>query len=384
MSNSPASRAAFDCVTLLLQGGGALGSYQGGVYQALAERDLHPDWVAGISIGAINGAIIAGNPPAARVEKLRAFWELVTAPVFDLPAGVLGLNWALTNPAAAWAGPLSATRALVSGAPDFFIPRVPPPYLHSPGGPRATSFYDTAPLRQTLERLVDFDRINAKQTRFSAGAVNVRSGNFRYFDNQTDVITAKHVMASGALPPGFPAIEIDGEFYWDGGLVSNTPLDWVLEGCGVRQDTLVFQVDLWSATGALPRDLTDVAARQKEIQFSSRTRASTDAFKKTQQFRADLAETVALIPPGSLSDAQMAFLESELDPHVYNIVHLIYRAHKLGREFSDYEFSRQTMEAHWKAGYEQAAHSLRDPKIFQRPTNPEGVAIFDLPQNASS
>ena len=375
-------RLPFACTTLVLQGGGALGSYQGGVYQALAEAGLHPDWVAGISIGAINAAIIAGNPPAARVDKLRAFWEAVTAPPYSLPTGGFEVGWMLAHPMASWTGPLSATQALISGAPDFFKPRVPPPYLQPPGGAAATSFYDVSPLKQTLERLVDFDRINAGQTRYSAGAVNVRSGNFTYFDSQTDVIGPSHIMASGALPPGFPPVEIDGEFYWDGGMVSNTPLDWVLEGCGVRQDTLVFQVDLWSARGALPRDLVDVAVRQKEIQYSSRTRASTDKFKRMQQFRNDIAEALAKVPDGALDDAKMARLKSEIDPHVYNIVHLIYRANKQGSAYSDYEFSRSTMEAHWKAGYDQALRSLRDPAVLRRPTNPEGVAIFDLGRNA--
>jgi NTE family protein len=368
----------FDCIALLLQGGGALGSYQGGVYQALDEAGLHPDWVAGISIGAINAAIIAGNAPAVRVEKLRAFWEMVTTPAFELPGGVFDASVLWANTPEAWIGPLGATRALVSGAPAFFEPRFPPPYLRTGGGAAATSFYDVAPLKTTLERLVDFDRINAKETRFSAGAVNVRNGNFAYFDNHLQTISPKHVMASGALPPGFPAVEIDGEFYWDGGLVSNTPLDWVFEAVGPRQDTLAFQVDLWSATGAIPNDLVDVAVRQKEIQFSSRTRASTDKFKKIQELRSRLAEALAKLPAGALSETATAALKAEVDPHVYNIVHLIYRAQKHGREFSDYEFSRQTMEGHWKAGYDQATHTLRSPEILRRPKTADGVAVFDL------
>jgi len=390
MSAEPAAAARralpFDCIALLLQGGGALGSFQGGVYEALAEANLHPDWVAGISIGANNGAIVAGNEPGERAAKLREFWEAVTAPAFEFPGmssnAAMDFDWLLGNPAANslgfWAGPVAAATALVSGAPGFFTPRMPPPYLHSPGGAGATSFYDVSPLRATLERLVDFDRINAKATRYSCGAVNVRTGNFVYFDSHEQTIEPKHVMASGALPPGFPPVEIDGDYYWDGGLVSNTPLDWVLDACGARQDTLAFQVDLWSARGAAPQDLVDVAVRQKEIQYSSRTRASTDKFKRMQQFRASIAEAVAKVPPGALGEAEMAFLRSEVDPHVYNIVHLIYRAEKQGRSFSDYEFSRATMEAHWKAGYDHAVQSLRDPEILRRPTNAEGVAIFDL------
>jgi len=362
----------------LLQGGGALGAYQGGVYQALAERNLHPDWIAGISIGAINAALIAGNAPADRVHKLRAFWETVSAP--DLPFAPVdfALEWAWANPFASWAAPLSATRAIMAGAPGFFTPRVPPPFLQAPGGPPATSFYDTEPLRRTLERLVDFDRINAGEMRLSVGAVGVLSGNFAYFDNRDHVIAPDHIMASGALPPGFAAVEIDGEPFWDGGLVSNTPLDWVLEESGVREDTLVFQVDLWSARGRAPRSVAEVAARQKEIQFSSRTRASTDRFKRIQALRALLAEVLAEVPEGRLSPEIVRTMKARLDPRVYSIVHLIYRADKEAREFNDYEFSRSSMEAHWKAGYGDAVQSLRDGKVFERPTNAEGLTVFDL------
>jgi NTE family protein len=205
-------------------GGGALGSYQGGVYQALAESNLHPDWVAGISIGAVNSALIAGNPPEERVKKLREFWEVVSAP----PLGPFGIQY---DPSIEIENALShrfinQTRAfftMLLGAPHFFIPRLPPSFLFPPGRADAVSYYDVAPLKATLERLVDFDRINAGAMRFSVGAVNVRTGNFAYFDTTTHRISAAHVIASGSLPPGFPATEIEGEYYWDGGIVSNTP-----------------------------------------------------------------------------------------------------------------------------------------------------------------
>jgi NTE family protein len=372
------ARPPFDCIALLLQGGGALGAYQGGVYQALTEAGLHPDWVAGISIGAINAALIAGNPPAKRVGRLRAFWERITAPDLPLSEGLFAFDWAAGNPLAAWSAPLAATRAVFGGAPGFFAPRIPSPLLQAAGGVKATSFYDTSPLQVTLEELVDFDRINAAETRLSVGAVNVRTGNFAYFDNRTQLLSARHIMASGALPPGFAAVEIDGEPYWDGGLVSNTPIDWVLEDSGARQDTLAFEVDLWSARGRVPRTIPEVAARQKEIQFSSRTRASTDKFGRMQAMRARLAEALSEVPPGRLSPDQKAALKAELDPHVYSLVHLIYRADKEAAEYSDYEFSRASMETHWKAGYDDAIRSLRDPRVLQRPTNAEGLAVFDL------
>jgi NTE family protein len=284
----------------------------------------------------------------------------------------------MANPFADWAAPLSATRAVIAGAPGFFAPRVPPPFLQAPGGPAATSFYDVAPLRKTLESLVDFGRINTGEMRLSVGAVGVRSGNFAYFDNRSQTVAVEHIMASAALPPGFAAVEADGEPYWDGGLVSNTPLDWVLEDSCARQDILAFQVDLWSARGRAPCTIAEVAARQKEIQFSSRTRASTDRFKKIQALRALLAEALAEVPAGRLGPDKMRALKAELDPHVYSIVHLIYRADKEAREFNDYEFSRASMEAHWKAGYVDAVQSLRDPRVLERPDNAEGLAVFDL------
>src|SRR5271167_891487 len=234
-------RPPFERIALILQGGGAFGSYQAGVYQALAEANLHPDWVAGVSIGAINSALIAGNPSERRVERLREFWETVSAPPLGVPyipalEGSDEFTHSLVNQARSWG-------ALVGGAPGFFRPRVPPPFLCPNGAPEALSFYDVAPLRATLERLVDFDLINTGALRFSVGAVNIRTGNFVYFDSTTHEIRPEHVMASGSLPPGFPPTAIEGEHYWDGGLVSNTPLEWVLDS-RPGKDTLAFQIDL--------------------------------------------------------------------------------------------------------------------------------------------
>lgn len=379
-------RPPFERIALLLQGGGALGSYQAGVYQALAEAGLHPDCVAGISIGAINSALIAGNPPERRVDSLRAFWEAITAPPAALPslfASMLaGTHWN-SDLAHGWLNQMRAFATLAGGAPGFFSPRPLPPFLSPTGGQAAQSFYDVGPLRATLERLVDFDRINAGPMRFSVGAVNVRSGNFVYFDTTTHVIGPEHVMASGALPPGFPAVEIDGEQYWDGGLISNTPLQWVLEN-KPRQDTLAFQVDLWSATGEFPEDLVSQDLRLKDIRFSSRTRAATDQFRKAQSLRRALGHLVERVPEAALSEAapEVLALLAEADEKVYNIVHLIYRAKSYEGSSKDYEFSRATMEEHWATGYEDALLNLRNPEVFRRPQTPDGVATFDLSETA--
>jgi NTE family protein len=368
------ARPDFERIALLLQGGGALGAYQAGVYQALAEAELHPDWVAGISIGAINSALIAGNPPERRVEALREFWETVTTPPLGIPY-LAGLE-IKDNIHRLFINQMRAMGALLWGAPSFFRPRLPPPFLPT-DGPGTLSFYDVAPLKGLLERLVDFDRINRDETRFSVGAVNVRTGNFIYFDNTTHQIEAAHIMASGALPPGFPAAEIDGEYYWDGGIVSNTPLQWVLDA-RPRLDTLAFQVDLWSARGELPRDPLEVDVRQKDIRFSSRTRAGTDFFRRMQAVRRAAAKLLDDMPEALRQTAEAELLAQEADRKVYNIIHTIYRAKSYELASKDYEFSRRTMEEHWKTGYSDMDRTLRHPEVLQRPQSADGVFTFDL------
>ena len=251
--------------------------------------------------------------------------------------------------------------------------------MDQPGGTLgATSFYDTRELKRTLERLVDFDRLNAGLTRFSAGAVNVRTGHFVYFDTTTHRITPEHVMASGALPPGFPAVEIDGEHYWDGGLVSNTPLQWVIESSARREDTLAFQVDLWSAQGSVPGNLAEVATRHKEIQFSSRTRASTAQFKNVHRVQRAIAALLRRLPRGFEENDDLQILKSVASDKVYNIIQLIYRAKNYEGYSKDYEFSRAGMEEHWRAGYHDARRTLRHREVLERPANHEGVFTFDL------
>jgi NTE family protein len=272
---------------------------------------------------------------------------------------------------------LSAAYALVAGASGFFTLRQPSPWLYPTGALEATSFYETSRLKATLGRLVDFDRINGSDMRFSVGAVNVRTGNFVYFDNRTHTIGPQHVMASGSLPPGFPAVEIEGEHYWDGGLISNTPLQWVVE-YGPRQDTLAFQVDLWSARGEFPGNLADVVTRQKEIQYSSRTRAKTDEFKRSQRARKTLASLLSKLPPDLLASEEAQILSAIADSKVYSLVQLIYRSKHYEGNSKDYEFSRLSMEEHWRAGYHDAVRSLRHPEALQRPRNLEGVSAFDL------
>ncbi len=327
---------------LVLQGGGALGSYQAGVYEGLAAQGARPHWVAGISIGAINAALIAGNPPERQVERLREFWRLVTsgpeAPVWGVAGGPRGL-----------VSQVNAAGALVFGATGFFKPRFPPPQLQPPGSAAALSFYDTAPLRTTLERLVDFDRINHGEMRFSVGAVNIRTGNFAYFDNRRDHIRAEHIMASGALPPGLPPIEIDGETYWDGGLVSNTPLEYVLEEPS-DQDMVIFQVDLFPAQGPMPRTLDEASEREMDIRFSSRTRLNTDQALKTHEIKRLARALIETLPP-DLARGETARRLAELATEsAITVVQLIYRRQTYESRSKDYEFSRAIMLEHWASG----------------------------------
>ena len=370
-------RLPFERIALLLQGGGALGAFQAGVYDGLAQAGIEPDWVAGISIGAINAAIIAGNPPGERVAKLRSFWDGVTGRAWWEAGGHRNPLLPRGDVARTLMNQASAGMALATGAKGFFAPRVPSPWLAPAGTEAATSYYDTAPLRGTLESLIDFDRINAGAMRLSVGAVNVRSGNFVYFDTETHTIGPEHIMASGALPPGFPAVEIDGEHYWDGGIVSNTPLDWVLDS-EPQRDTLAFQVDLWSARGEIPRNITEVSTRQKEIQYSSRTRASTNRFKRIQRMRCALSSLLDKLPDALKDSPEARLLAPAASHKTFNLIHLIYRSQSYEGDSKDYEFSKLSMEDHWKAGYTDTVRTLRHPEALTPPKDLGGVVTFDL------
>jgi NTE family protein len=356
---------------LVLQGGGALGAYQAGVFEALAGEGLEPQWLAGISIGAINAALIAGNPPERRIEALREFWRLASdGPQIDL--GPL-----LVSPLRTVQSQVNALGTLMFGAPGFFEPRIPPPQLQPPGTPAALSFYDSRPLKDTLERLADFDRINSDGVRLSVGAVNVETGNFVYFDSARQTIGPEHIMASGALPPGFPPIEIDGQHYWDGGLVSNTPLDYVHEEAR-ECDLLVFQVDLFPARGPMPRNLLEAHEREMDIRFSSRTRFNTDQALRVRRARRLVRRFLAELPKEiaeSKSGVELAKLASD---DALTVVHLIYRRQPYEVNGRDYEFSRVTMLEHWQAGVDAVRQSLKERDAILTPPSRGGARIFDV------
>ena len=358
---------------LLLQGGGALGAYQGGVVQELCRSNMPIDWVAGISIGAINAAIIAGNPPERRVAKLESFWSRISdSAVPDaLTHGFVPRSLS-DGASAAW--------ITAFGVPGFFKPRLLPPLFGLPGTPAALSVYDTAPLRETLEEHADFDLINSGRMRLSVGAVNVTSGNFAYFDTTERKIGPEHIMASGALPPGLPPVQIDGEYYWDGGIVSNTPLQYVIEVRETARPATIFQVDLFSARGPMPQTLTDAAEREKDIRFSSRTRLNTDDVLKKQEVGKALARLLDRLPAELRDDPDSRLLREMLVcAHTpVAIMHLIYRAKRFETDAKDYLFSHSAMQEHWTAGCTDVRRSLNHPDWVNRDRNKPGVSVFDL------
>ena len=374
MDSVKTKKLPYECVALVLQGGGALGAYQAGVFEGLAEEGIVPDWVAGVSIGAINAALIAGNAPKDRVARLREFWQTVTAPPL-LPAtpaawhsaAVQGLNGART--ALGW---LEASRAIFEGQRGFFSPRVPSPLFALDAEADQLSHYDTTPLVATLERLVDFDRLNdARGMRLTVSAVNVRNGNVEFFDNQrghwAGRIRPAHILASAALPPGFAAVKIEGHYYWDGGLVSNTPLSTVLED-EPRRDVLAFQVDLWSALGPLPRNLLDVEERSKDIRYSSRTRAVTQQLERERHLRRVLREVLDKLPPSKRADDAWCNEARELaSDKRFNVVHLIYQEKEWDSQAKDFEFSLQSMQDHWASGLADLRGTLAHPDWLAPP-----------------
>jgi NTE family protein len=379
--SAPATKPVDAQRVLVLQGGGALGSYQAGAFQALCASGFEPEWVAGISIGAINAAIIAGNAADKRVDRLKQFWNMVSSPVSWNPIAPGERARSLFNET-------SAALIATFGVPGFFTPRIPPAPLWPPGSPQSQSYYDTAPLKKTLENLVDFDRINDLKTRLSVGAVGVTSGNFKYFDNyefkkRGKKIGPEHIMASGALPPGFPSIVIDGEHYWDGGISSNTPLDFVLDE-EANRDLLIFQVDLFSARGDLPMTLLEAAERDKDIRFSSRTRMNTDKNKQIHNARMAVRDLIGKLPDYLKNDPSVELLRKASKENTVTVVHLIYRSKNYESSSKDYDFSHVGVVEHWNAGARDVHLSMRHKEWLERPQSGETMVTYDLTGDVSS
>ena len=372
----------YETIALVLQGGGALGAYQGGVFQGLQEAGIPLTRLAGISIGALNTAIIAGNAPEKRLDRLREFWDTIcqpNAPIGAIPAWFEQSLFNTNDTARQLLGHMNAGRAIVDGQNGFFRRRVPVPtlpFMHF--DPAETSYYDISPLKATLERLCDFDRINESDLHVSVGAVNVRTGNMVYFDNRVQKLRPEHFMASGALPPAFPAVEIDGEYYWDGGLVSNTPLGHVLEQRPMC-DTLVFQVDLWSARGAAPTNMSEVSDRVQDIRYSSRTRFVTEHFRQSQRMRHLLWRMLQDIPEELRERADYAELAEAISTaKCYNVIHLIFRNQPYDLHYKDYQFGLAAMREHWNNGLIDIRDTLSNPKRLAMPDRDVGFVTHDV------
>ena len=363
------SKLDHEHIVLVLQGGGALGAYQAGVYEEIAKLPREPNWVAGVSIGAINAALIVGNPPKNRVERLREFWDLVSSGSGGIPPWWDGQRSALHQ--------FNALIAASAGVPGFYEPRIPPPFLQLEGTPDAISFYDTAPLRETLERLVDFELINTRKVRLSVGAVNVLTGNSVYFDNQHQIIGPEHIMASGALPPAFAPVMIEGESYWDGGIVSNTPLQYVLDQ-RVAAKILIAQIDLFSARGSMPANIAGVMSRHKDIMYSSRARFNTDKLAQIQRNKRTMLNLIANLPPQLRDSPGVKELAAANQTAHIDIVHLIYRQNRFEVESKDYEFSRDSVLEHWAAGQRDMRRTFEHPDLLTKSNVDDGVTVYDL------
>jgi NTE family protein len=360
-------------VVLVLQGGGALGAYQAGVFQAMHEHGLAPDWIVGTSIGAINAAILAGNPQETRLAKLKEFWDGIShrdsydmrqVPDAQRRSNILLQTW----------------DTLLRGVPGFFRPRLMSPFAAGlPVDPEQASFYSTDELGDTLNRLIDFDYLNAPGgTRLTINALKVTCGSLRSFDNRQLTINADHVRASGALPPGFPPVRIDGDLFWDGGLYSNTPLETVLDD-SEHVDTLCFMVDLWNADGEEPTTLDEVTTRQKDVTFASRSKRHLDDYVATHKLQQKLRELYSALPeraktPQGAEDLAQLGVGSTL-----HVVRLAYAGRDWNMAAKDINFSRGSIEWRWDQGYQDALRALKAAGWLSFVTEDTPLVVHELP-----
>ncbi len=360
-------------IVLVLQGGGALGAYQAGVYQALHEHDLMPDWIVGTSIGAINAALIAGNVQADRLHKVKAFWDKVSH--------ADGIDMSLVSDQLRQSNIRFNTLDTVTrGVPGFFTPRL---WSGFPFGmevpPEQASFYDTCALHDTLNELVDFDYLNADGgIRLTVNAVNVGTGELAQFDSKSGQMCADHVRASGSLPPAFAPVHIDGAFYWDGGLYSNTPLASVLNELP-SGDTICFMVDLWSAEGPVPVTMDQVHTRQKDVMYASRSRRHIDDYTLTHTMQRKLRDMYARLPEASRSAADEAELLALGCDATLHIVRLPYSGRDWHMASKDVNFSKGSITWRWDQGYRDAMRALKHAGWLQQVAEDTAVVVHELP-----
>ena len=332
---------------LVLQGGGALGAYQVGVYEALAEAGVEPDWVVGTSIGAINAGLIAGSPKGERIDRLREFWKRVES------------HSSFSNFVPAWMAATSRNAvAVTSGVPSFFQPQ-PAAFLspHVPLGPDAAGYYTTRPLAETLAELIDFEQLNSGDVRLTVGASKVSNSEMVYFDSRNMELDVRHIMASGALPPAFPAVRIDGELYWDGGILSNTPVEVVFDD-NPRRSSLVLAVHIWNPHGPEPRSIWEVMNRQKDLQYSSRSMAQIKRQRQLHRMRHIIDELSAMVPPERAKDNSVAEMRSYGCTTTMHVVRLLAPALEYEDHSKDIDFSPEGIRQRWAAGYRDTMVTL--------------------------
>ena len=363
-ASATAPRAHPYRVVLVLQGGGALGAYQVGVYQALAEGGYLPDWVAGTSIGAVNAALIAGNDPGDRLAKLEEFWSMIQWPDLlpAMPAGMLR----------EWANAMSAMRSAIFGQPNFFRPRFGNPLLSG----SALGWYDVQPLRSTLSSLMDFDRINAGSTRLAVGAVNVSTGEPVFFDSAHGPLRIEHILASAALPPAFPPVEIDGSWYWDGGVVSNTPLDVVIDD-RPRRSSLVFMVDLFARRGAVPASMADVEMRRIDINYAPRSRRDIEKHRQTHNLRRALHALWEHVPEHLKADPHLQRVAELRCATTMQIVHIQHYPEDGEASYKDVDFSASTLSQRRDSGYRDTCRLLERQAWMEEPPRDLGLLVYE-------
>jgi len=361
-------------IIYVFQGGGALGTFQVGGVEALFEHNYRADMVVGISIGGINAAILAGNPPEKRVEKLKEFWNKVTSsiPIPNLPFGGIAKIHNF------WGSLVSLT-----GRPGFYIPRLVNPFLLNHQSPEELSFYDTLPLRDTLTELIDFEYLNEAHVRLCLGATDLASGDFVFFDNTKEKITVEHIMASGALPPGFPAVEINGRYYVDGGVYANTPLSMVLDEFAHNEasmkSVLCFMFDLFAANGPLPHTMDGMLERIKDIQFSSHSKRSNAIYSTTQNLSHAIHFLGSKLTPEQKKDPKIKEILKLGLAHRLDLIHVIYHSPR-GTELhsKDYNFSAETAHLHWQQGYDATKLIIKEKEHEWDKFHREGTAVYTM------
>lgn len=358
-------------IAYVFQGGGALGAYQVGVYKALSQNHYQPDWVIGTSIGAINASIIAGNLPSERIQKLEKFWNMISRSVIP------GFS-PHDDCSRQWYNWVSAQTTLCIGQPALFTPRITNPFFERNGSPDTISFYVTDPLRRTLESLIDFDLLNSGKVRVTLGAVEVEQGKGVFFDTKTHRIGPEHILASCALPPGFPAVKIEDEYYWDGGVLSNTPVQALIHD-NTHENTICFMANLFDSFGLVPQSLDDVYKRYKDILYSSRDRMQLQAFTENVHLRTELQYLYEKLPEEVKKDPKIKYIHdyncSSISMH---FVRFLYTAPPTELSSKDFEFSTLSMHERMQVGYQDGLTAVETSPWKSAVVSDVGVAVHEI------